>query len=112
MQTGDAYLSGFRNSQCWNGAAAEKLSFHKPTASVGIRGTDLVPIDTAIQINLFEDPVRRIKRERLEVTMDDLRRRFGHDCLVRTCAMRDAALGMIDAKANHIIHPTGYFKAI
>ena len=84
--------------------------FSKPLRSVGIRGTDLVPIDTAIQLNLFEDPVRREKRERLEIAVDDLRRRFGNQSVARAVTMQDASLGTINPKDDHIIHPVGYFK--
>lgn len=84
--------------------------FQKPLRSVGIRGADLVPIDSEIQMNLFEDPVRREKRERLETTVDDLRRRFGNHAVARAVTMRDASLGTINPKDDHIIHPVGYFK--
>lgn len=84
--------------------------FQRPLRSVGIRGADLVPIDTALQLNLFEDPWRREKRERLEATVDDLRNRFGHHAIARAVTMVDASLGTINPKGDHIIHPVGYFK--
>ena len=84
--------------------------FPKPLRSVGIRGMDLIPIDTAIQLNLFEDPYRREKRERLETTVDEIRHRFGHHSVSRAVTMLDASLGTINPKGDHIIHPVGYFK--
>ena len=84
--------------------------FRKPLRSVGIRGMDLVPIQTAMQLNFFEDPVRREKRERLEVAVDELRRRFGHAAVSRTVTMCDPSLGTINPKDDHTIHPVGYFK--
>ena len=65
----------------------DNYRFRKPLRSVGIRGMDLVPIQTAMQLNFFEDPVRREKRERLEVAVDELRRRFGHAARLPGCAM-------------------------
>ena len=84
--------------------------FRKPLRSVGIRGMDLVPIQTAMQLNFFEDPVRREKRERLEVAVDELRRRFGHAAVSRAVTMCDPSLGTINPKDDHTIHPVGYFK--
>ena len=79
--------------------------FRKPLRSVGIRGMDLVPIQTAMQLNFFEDPVRREKRERLEVAVDELRRRFGHAAVSRAVTMCDPSLGTINPKDDHTIHP-------
>ena len=84
--------------------------FRKPLRSVGIRGMDLVPNQTAMQLNFFEDPVRREKRERLEVAVDELRRRFGHAAVSRAVTMCDPSLGTINPKDDHTIHPVGYFK--
>ena len=84
--------------------------FRKPLRSVGIRGMDLVPIQTAMQLNFFEDPVRREKRKQLEVAVDELRRRFGHAAVSRAVTMCDPSLGTINPKDDHTIHPVGYFK--
>ena len=88
----------------------DNYRFRKPLRSVGIRGMDLVPIQTAMQLNFFEDPVRREKRERLEVAVDELRRRFGHAAVSRAVTMCDPSLGTINPKDDHTIHPVGYFK--
>ena len=76
----------------------DNYCFRKPLRSVGIRGMDLVPIQTAMQLNFFEDPVRREKRERLEVAVDELRRRFGHAAVSRAVTMCDPSLGTINPK--------------
>ena len=88
----------------------DNYRFRKPLRSVGIRGMDLVPIQTAMQLNFFEDPVRREKRERLEVAVGELRRRFGHAAVSRAVTMCDPSLGTINPKDDHTIHPVGYFK--
>ena len=88
----------------------DNYRFRKPLRSVGIRGMDLVPNQTAMQLNFFEDPVRREKRERLEVAVDELRRRFGHAAVSRAVTMCDPSLGTINPKDDHTIHPVGYFK--
>ena len=83
-------------------------SWEKPLRSVGIRGTNLVPIANARQLSLFNDEANRERMERLEYTIDDIRRRFGHRTVGRAMLSIDDKLGKLDAKADHIIHPIGY----
>jgi DNA polymerase-4 len=80
----------------------------KPLRSIGIRGANLVPIESPRQVSLFEDEVKRERLERLEFTIDDLRRRFGYDSISRAILRFDEKLGRINAKADHTIHPIGY----
>lgn len=79
--------------------------------SVSLRACDLVAADTACrQLSLYEDPLRREKRERLEKTVDDLRRRYGRRCIRRAVLDTDRELSGFDPR-THTIHPVGYFKA-
>ncbi len=84
--------------------------FQKPLRSVGLRGVELVPLEGNVQLSLFEDPLRREKRERLEDTVDNLRRRFGPGAVTRAVTMCDPSLGTLNPKDDHTIHPVGYFK--
>jgi DNA polymerase-4 len=82
--------------------------WEKPLRGIGIRGTNLVPIDNMRQLTIFDDGARRERLERLEYTVDDIRRRFGHHAINRALLTMDDKLGKLDAKADHIIHPLGY----
>jgi len=99
-------------------AAAMKLlrthyDWRRPLRSIGVRGTDLVPAATPVQLDLFENPEKRLKRQRLERAMDDIRRRFGYYAILRAGTSVDPTLVQIDPKAGeHIVHPVGYFKAV
>lgn len=94
------------------GAAMQLLRKHyswkKPLRSIGIRGTNLIPIDSARQISIFDDEAKRERTERLEYAIDDIRRRFGHRAIGRALLALDDRLGNLDAKADNIIHPIGY----
>jgi len=61
---------------------------------------------------MFENEEQRNRRERLERTVDDIRRRFGHYAIGRAVTSADNTLTNINPKDDHIIHPVGYFKAI
>lgn len=80
-----------------------------PIRSFGVRAINLVGSGTAIQTSLFEDEERLIKREKLDVAVDNIRKRFGHFSIHRAIMLRDHALGGINP-TEHTIHPVGYFK--
>ena len=90
----------------------ENWDWHKPLRSIGVRATDLLPASTPVQCSIFEDSERQEKRERLERSVDDLRRRFGHYCVGRAVCVSDPTLRNISPKDEHDIHPVGYFKAV
>jgi DNA polymerase-4 len=87
-------------------------NWRRPLRSVGIRGTDLVPATTPVQLDMFENPERQMRRVRLEQAMDEIRRRFGHYAIGRAGTYADPTLTQINAKDEHTIHPVGYFKAV
>lgn len=87
-------------------------SWQKPLRSIGIRGCDLVPVGAPAQLTLLEDENQRIRREQLEHTVDDIRRRFGHYSIGRAVNHLDTTLGRIDPKGDHTIHPIGFFRAM
>jgi len=81
-----------------------------PLRSIGIRGANLVPIGTATQLSLFEDDIRRERAEKIEFTIDEIRRRFGHYSIDRALLHLDSKLGKLNPKEEHIIHPLGFLK--
>jgi DNA polymerase-4 len=82
--------------------------WNKPLRSIGIRGTNLVPIGAARQLSLFDDEAKRERIERMEYVIDDIRRRFGHFAIERALMRVDPKLGKLNAKDEHVIHPVGY----
>lgn len=52
---------------------------------------------------------KREKLERIETTVDTLKRRFGNYCIVRACQLEDRELSTFNPHDEHIIHPIGYF---
>ncbi len=91
--------------------------FHKnytwehPIRSLGVRVSDLMPDEYCYQLDLFTDPFRRDKQLKVDVTMDRLRGRFGHDSVLRGRMYFDRVLAGLDAKADdHMNHPHSYFE--
>jgi len=79
-----------------------------PLRSIGIRGSGLVPIGDVRQLSIFEDEIRRDRRETLEFTIDTIRHRYGHYAIDRALLHLDAKLGKLNPKEEHVIHPIGY----
>ena len=84
-------------------------AWEKPLRSIGVRATDLTGAFDDVQLTMYGDELQRERQERLERTVDDIRRRFGHYAIARAITKLDATLGQFDAKGDHIIHPIGYF---
>ena len=81
-----------------------------PLRSIGVRGADLSAAAAPRQLSLFQDEAQRARQGRLERTVEELRRRFGHAAIGRAALLMDPSLGNIDPKNDHTIHPIGYFK--
>jgi DNA polymerase-4 len=80
-----------------------------PLRSIGVRAADLTACGIPVQLSLMEDEERRAKKEALERTVDDIRRRFGHFAIGRAVMLKDTGLGTVNPKEDHVIHPVGFF---
>jgi len=82
--------------------------WEKPLRGVGIRGTNLIPLDAVRQLSMFGDEERRRALEQLEYAIDGIRRRYGYHSIGRALLSTDEKLGKLDAKGDNVIHPVGY----
>ena len=55
----------------------DNYDWHAPVRAVTVRAINLVPAETPEQLNIFEDPSRLERSERLFECVEELRRRFG-----------------------------------
>ena len=87
----------------------KQYNWQRPLRSLGIKVTDLTAGRSSVQLNLFTDDRLRQKWEQIDKTVDWLRGRFGNNCIQRAVVLQDKTIAGIDAKADHIIHPVGFF---
>ena len=87
----------------------ENYNWQKPIRSVGVRGADLVNDNYWEQIDLFSSVEFREKQMKVDEAVDDIRRRFGFYSVQRGLMYVDKMLSTVDAKAEHTVHPHGYF---
>ena len=94
-------------------AALELLRAHAgfdpPLRALGVRACGLIPARRDTQLSLLEDRTLPSKQQRLEQTIDDIRRRFGHFALQRGVMLTDPALSSLNPVEDHVIHPVPYF---
>ncbi|NTU88687.1 MAG: DNA polymerase IV, partial [Actinobacteria bacterium] len=91
-------------------ASHEPLDGGHPIRSLAVRASELVHVDTPMQLDLFGDEERRYRHECLDKTIDDLRRRFGNNIVRRACTLGDA-MSALDIKRDNIVHPVGFFAS-
>lgn len=83
--------------------------WYNPIRSIGISISDLVADITPTQIDLYCDERSRERKERLDITTDWLKNRFGSKAVQPAVLLTDRQLSGFDPKKDHTIHPVGYF---
>lgn len=81
---------------------------NKHLRSIGVRGINLVTAEKGYQLDMFT-PDNTDKKDKLAKAVDQLRRRFGHDAVLRAATLLDNTL-RINPKDDHVIHPYSYFR--
>ena len=83
----------------------------RPLRSVGVRGTELLPASAPRQLDLFLDEAARERKERLERSVEELRRRFGKASVSRAAVRLNGDLWSPDLETTQVIHPIGLLKS-
>ena len=95
-------------------AAMELVRRHwdprRPLRSAGVRGTELIPASAPLQLSLFLEEAGRERQERLERSVEDIRRRFGKAAIGRAVTRLHGDLWSPDLEKTQVIHPVGLLK--
>lgn len=83
--------------------------FSVPLRSLGIKAFDLVSSQQDQQLNLFVDQTKRDQQLALEVTIDQIKRRFGFRSIKTGLLASNSQLSDFDPKNEHVIHPESFF---
>lgn len=84
-------------------------SWYRPIRSLGISVSDFAHDNVPTQTDLFSDEHQRIRQERLDGTVDVLKRRFGNYCVQRASLLKETDLTHFNPREENTIHPVGYF---
>lgn len=77
---------------------------------ISVRVTNLSSMDKPIQYDLFGDTEQIEKNEKLDLTVDALRNRFGNTCVRRVVELTDDAMKHLDIKRDNTVHPIGFLR--
>ena len=75
---------------------------------MGVRVSDL-SLASPEQLAFFPEEELRLQQTQLDHIIDDLRRRYGYNAIMRGLFLADR-LGQLDAKSDHIIAPISFLK--
>ena len=90
------YPTSLSENICKEGLELLKQNSAFPLRSIGIRAIDLTPDSTPRQTDMFRDEIKEEKKEKLELTVDKIRDKYGKESIVRSVVLTDEVLN----KAN------------
>ncbi len=87
----------------------ERFALGFPYRSVGVSCGMLRPDREPVQLDLLGCQLRRERAERAERSVDELRRRYGHQAILRGVVLGNRKYASINPKDDHTIHPVPFF---
>ena len=88
----------------------QRFAYGLPYRSVGLTCTMLMPDNAPIQLDFTGDETRRIHMEKLERSIDGLRKRYGHQVVQRGVVLRNSGYASINPVEDHTIHPVPFYS--
>ena len=85
----------------------QNYNWNSHIRSLGVSVSDFNS-DFAEQYDFLKTVENREKQEKIEETLDVLKRRFGNYCVQRACQLERRDLSGFNPHDEHIIHPIGY----
>ena len=80
-----------------------RYSWNMPVRSLTVTGINLVPSDQPTQLDMFGDEQRRMRRQKLEDCVDEIRNRFGKRAIFSAALMGE--LNMPDDGRHEVTMP-------
>ena len=88
----------------------DNYKWNKPIRSIGVRVADLMTDTVPVQLDLFNNQECRERQHKMDIAVDEIRRRFGYYSIQRGMMYQDRRLSSVNAKDDHIVHPHGYME--
>ncbi len=79
-----------------------------PIRSLGLSVGDF-DIDECSQLDFEGSVEKQDKLEKIEIAVDNLKKRFGNYCIQRASQLEDTELSGFNPHDEHIIHPVGFY---
>lgn len=90
--------------------ANQPLDEEHAIRAIHVRATSLSSMYDPVQHDLFGDVEKTRVLERLDLAIDELRRRFGNKCVHRAVELTDEVMAGLDIKRDNTVHPIGFLR--
>lgn len=90
--------------------ANQPLDEEHAIRAIHVRATSLSSMYDPVQHDLFGDAEKTRVLERLDLAIDELRRRFGNKCVHRAVELTDEVMAGLDIKRDNTVHPVGFLR--
>ncbi len=80
----------------------------RPLRSIGVNVTDFVHDNIPHQISMLQNETQLVNNEKLDKTLDRLKKRFGNYVVRPAVLLGDNGLSGFNPKDDHTIHPVSY----
>lgn len=87
----------------------EHYDFAVPLRSMSTSVSQLTAKSKPLQLSLF-DSIEEEKEEKIDLVMEEIRKRFGTFSIQRCSMKRDVELTTFDPLSDHTIHPLNFFR--
>lgn len=88
----------------------KNFSLDTPIRSIGIAVSDFSSALDEMQYDFFTDVNKKLKLERIDKTVDTLKRRYGNYTVQRASLLKDTDISHFNPYGDHNIHPVGVLK--
>lgn len=83
----------------------------RPIRSLSVAAKSLSPASGAVQLSMFPEDIRALKRRDIDSAVDLIRNKYGYTAIRRGIALSDPELDT-DIKGQHIVHPIGFLGTL
>lgn len=80
-----------------------------PLRSIGVSVSSLADFNKPLQMDLFGEVAWRDRLLKVDVTIDDIKRRFGSKAVVRANVLNHPLFSVLDPYTNNTIHPVPFY---
>jgi len=89
----------------------KKHSFEIPIRSLGLNSSDLKYVEETAteQLDFFTNENIRNKAQKLEIAVDKIRKKYGHNSILTSNLLLDEELTLFNPKEENTIHPYSFF---
>ena len=87
----------------------ENYTFEQPLRTIGVSVSGIEDDQALTQLNLFTSEEERQRQKQLEISIDQIRNRFGFAKVRRCVTLLTPDLSEFNPKEEHVIHPVSFF---